>query len=263
MTTTKKDSLRARRDWPKIEKARIKGPSFGSRTVRDVLQDDATGVVWLYKEEGWLGRLDKRGPDECWDWNGANHRQGYGLYVIQRIGDSAGSGPMNAQRFAMARHLGRPLKKDERVSATCHNHRCTNPDHLFITDYKGQFKNSNLKGQNPNAGLKRKKYFPDFFEAHFNDLASLGPLTLSKKLSMTMGEASAAKYAFNLWLKENAREKPTKLDLLCTPEFFIQNMDEFISLNTTKLAEHLGCSYVKARILRERFNQWVINGAST
>jgi hypothetical protein len=104
---------------------------------------DPTGVnseIWSYVPELFEARI-RRGdkPGDCWEWLGASHRQSYGMFpvVSNRLGLSKKGNPrgqmMNAQRLAVAIKLGRPLRGNaEQVFATCHNPRCTNPDHLQV-----------------------------------------------------------------------------------------------------------------------------------
>jgi hypothetical protein len=109
--------------------------------IRTNIADPATtDVVWSYTKELFDARRVKGDkPGDCWDWIGSGHRQGYGLFPVvsnklplSKKGNPTGQ-MMNAQRLAVAIKLGRPLRGNaEQVFATCHNPRCTNPDHLQV-----------------------------------------------------------------------------------------------------------------------------------
>lgn len=85
--------------------------------------------------ERFLGRVDQRGPDECWLWKGAVSDHGYGNLLIngRRVG---------AHRYAFIIANG---YEPNQVDHTCHNgsgceegvgcrhRRCCNPSHLEDT----------------------------------------------------------------------------------------------------------------------------------
>jgi hypothetical protein len=85
-------------------------------------------------ERFWV-KVDKRGPDECWPWRGAQGAGGYG--TIRR----AGGGNAPAHRIAYELFVG-PIPVGLDIDHTCHDpetcaggdgcpHRgCVNPAHL-------------------------------------------------------------------------------------------------------------------------------------
>lgn len=66
----------------------------------------------------------------CLEWQGAKHRQGYGMVVVL---DETGKNHMTvAHRIAMRLKLGREISSKEDVKHTCGNNLCCNPAHLQI-----------------------------------------------------------------------------------------------------------------------------------
>lgn len=68
-------------------------------------------------------RVDRRGPDDCWEWLGARSSAGYGQIRLNGT-------LVYAHRHALSLD-GRPPSSDQLVCHVCDNPPCCNPAHLF------------------------------------------------------------------------------------------------------------------------------------
>ena len=68
-------------------------------------------------------KVDKRGPDECWLWMGAQTSGGYGTFWVE------GKPNVRAHRFSYALANG-PIPDGTVVDHRCDVHLCVNPAHL-------------------------------------------------------------------------------------------------------------------------------------
>ena len=70
-------------------------------------------------------KVDKKGPDECWEWL-ASLRQGRGQFKIEgRMQQS------HRVSWAIA-HKTWPIPKDKQINHKCNNKLCVNPAHLYL-----------------------------------------------------------------------------------------------------------------------------------
>lgn len=82
-------------------------------------------------------KVDKRGPDECWPWNGFRNKEGYGrtwikdkgYYAHRVIFDLANPGTIS---------LSAPRNKADPgfIRHRCDNPPCCNPNHLLLGNYQ-------------------------------------------------------------------------------------------------------------------------------
>lgn len=117
------------------------------RTVMDAEELESKRIKRFWS------RVDIRGPDECWNWNHAMNRSGYGIVKLWALADRGKA--VTAHRFAWAVANG-PVPKGSGYHGTvvahrCDNRRCCNPAHLFLTDQRGNLQDCLDKGRGNKA----------------------------------------------------------------------------------------------------------------
>lgn len=95
-----------------------------------------------------MRKLDIRGSDECWKWNGATNKKGYGLLAAKEIGEQL------SHRVSYIVHVGE-IPKGMCVLHRCDNPCCCNPKHLFLGDINDNVQDMILKGRDRSFGRKR------------------------------------------------------------------------------------------------------------
>jgi len=88
-------------------------------------------------------KVDRRGPDECWEWSGSKNPDGYGLFSLR------GRGYRSHRVSWSIAHGGVPCGMH--VCHHCDNPACVNTSHLFIGTNYDNMRDKVLKGRHPNT----------------------------------------------------------------------------------------------------------------
>ena len=91
----------------------------------------------------------ERGPDDCWEWTGSRHPQGYGMFSVNGRN-------IYAHRFSAMLHFGM-FDRRSRVMHSCDNPGCVNPAHLSLGTQRDNMLDCSAKGRNP---MQRRQECP-------------------------------------------------------------------------------------------------------
>lgn len=92
-------------------------------------------------------KVDKRGPDECWEWTGARKPAGYGH---MRCDDPGGY----AHRVSY--EISRGHKPCGVVMHSCDNPPCVNPSHLADGSHSDNTRDAIAKGRDGSVGIRNR-----------------------------------------------------------------------------------------------------------
>jgi HNH endonuclease len=95
-------------------------------------------------------KVDKKGPNECWPWNGYKNEQGYGRTWIDDKGYYAHRVIFNLA-FPNVIQISAPKDTEETgfLLHKCDNPCCCNPSHLFVGTHGDNMADKAAKGRSP------------------------------------------------------------------------------------------------------------------
>lgn len=97
-------------------------------------------------------KVTKRGPNDCWPWNAARFKNGYGQFGVSKAERS-----VLAHRFGYKLLVG-PIPPGMRVCHTCDNPPCQNPAHWFLGTAKDNSQDMVSKNRgNPARGERHAR----------------------------------------------------------------------------------------------------------
>ncbi len=113
---------------------------------------EESSKVYTLEERFWE-KVDKKGEDECWNWNASRMAGGYGKFKYN--GETVG-----AHRISWILHHNN-IPEDIQVLHRCDNRKCVNPKHLFLGTHQDNMKDMENKNRcymsrgekNPNSKL--------------------------------------------------------------------------------------------------------------
>jgi hypothetical protein len=88
-------------------------------------------------EQRFWAKVDKNGPNGCWEWTASTNQDGYGTFKTPK--GSTGRG--KAYRFSWELVNG-PIPDGMTIDHLCKNVKCVNPDHLRIVTQSENSKGS-------------------------------------------------------------------------------------------------------------------------
>lgn len=111
-----------------------------------------------------LSRIDVCGPvpkhvpclGPCWLWTGTKDDRGYG-----RIGKGGHNGGQFLAHRVLYRLLGGELPDDKFGCHHCDNPGCVNPDHIFVSDWRGNSADMVAKGRSRKGDLAVFRVYPE------------------------------------------------------------------------------------------------------
>jgi len=125
-------------------------------------------------EERFWSKVDKRGPDDCWEWKASLGRGGYGHFWPTR------RKTMQAHRMAYELHYKIIVPKTTWVCHTCDNPKCCNPTHLFLGTPKDNTQDM-LQKHRHRTTYGESHYFHKLTDAQVTEIRLLGSIKEGSK----------------------------------------------------------------------------------
>ena len=101
-------------------------------------------------EDRFWSRVDKKGPDDCWEWTGYIGDWGYGT---MQYGYNS-----SAHRISYEIAYG-PIPKGKKCLHKCDNRKCVNPNHLYLGTQSDNMYDRAKRNPNNQGGREKGSKF--------------------------------------------------------------------------------------------------------
>jgi hypothetical protein len=147
-----------------------------------------TGITYESIHERFWSKVDKSGPDDCWEWRGTRNPRGYGVFQRGR-----GIGTTLSHRQAWLFSLG---EITDCILHHCDNPSCCNPAHLFDGNRDTNNKDMAAKGRSargtrrPGVRLSESQVI-EIRATHPKDVSWSNCKAAAKKYGVDIGTVAA------------------------------------------------------------------------
>lgn len=100
--------------------------------------------------ERFWSKVQKGGPDECWEWQAGRHKFGHGKFRLP-------TGHIGSHRMAWQLTYG-PIPPGMWVLHHCDNPPCCNPRHLYLGTAQDNTRDREVRGRHPHPAKDVCKY---------------------------------------------------------------------------------------------------------
>ena len=94
-------------------------------------------------DERFWSKVDRREPEQCWEWKAGKNKTGYGLFWID-------GKQQKAHRASYQLHHG-PIPDGLHVLHSCDNPSCVNPAHLHLGTQADNMREKMERGRSPSG----------------------------------------------------------------------------------------------------------------
>lgn len=140
----------------------------------------------------WLDKVVK--TENCWEWQGAKYRKGYGHFRMFVDGKWV---MYKAHRFSFEYFNKMKLTKNEFVCHTCDNPRCVNPEHLFIGNAQSNTNDKMEKGRHIWGRTSKNRWLTKKIADEIRLIYSKGQYTMKQVGDMFNTSASQVERIVN------------------------------------------------------------------